>query len=678
VIDTSVLEGEETTDGGSSSSSDPASSGALDASGDEPEDPGREPEGSGGESGATGSESGDTSSEPGCGNGIIEVGEACEGSDLASGTCEGLGLGLGTLACDDECEYDTSGCVLPRLSLSFSQIKRFDFTWDAVPGAEHYQVFESLGVGEPYAQLGGDVSGESVSFEMPLHFRWQARYVLRACNAAGCTDSAAVDVVGSLAEAVGYFKGSNTREADTFGGSVALSGDGNTLVVGAQWEDSNATGIGGNQADDSAMDSGAVYVFVRDGVGAWSQAAYVKASNTDAFDRFGHSVALSGDGNTLAVGAYLEDGNATGIGGNEADDSADGSGAVYVYVRDAMGTWSQAAYVKALNTGADDFFGLAVALSEDGNTLAVGAVKEDSNTTGIGGSPNESAQDAGAVYVFVRDGAGVWSPQAYVKASNTGVSAWFGSSVALSEDGDSLAVGSVYESSNATGIGGDQTNSNTMGAGAVYVFVRDGAGVWSQQAYVKASNTGEFDLFGYSVALSGDGDTLAVGAYWEDSSATGIEGNQADEGAPESGAVYVFVRDGAGAWSQEAYVKASNTGVMDYFGYGVELSGDGNILAVGAYGEASTATGIGGYQASDGAFASGAVYVFVRDGAWSQEAYVKAPNPESSDSFGDSVALSGDGNTLAVGAKWEDSSATGIGGNQADGSAGSAGAVYLF
>ena len=112
---------------------------------------------------------------------------------------------------------------------------------------------------------------------------------------------------------------------------MALSAAGNTLAVGAWHEDSNATGIGGNQTDNSAEASGAVYVFARNGAGVWSQQAYVKASNPEANDRFSSDVTLSGDGNTLAVGAYWEDSNATGIGGNQADDSTGNSGAVYLY-----------------------------------------------------------------------------------------------------------------------------------------------------------------------------------------------------------------------------------------------------------------------------------------------------------------------------------------------------------
>ncbi len=136
---------------------------------------------------------------------------------------------------------------------------------------------------------------------------------------------------------------------DLFGSSVALSADGSTLAVGAPDEASAATGIGGNQADNSAPGAGAVYVFTRSGT-AWSQQAYVKASNTDADDRFGDSVALSADGSTLAVGAVVEASAATGIGGNQADNSAQDAGAVYVFTRSGT-TWSQQAYVKASNTG---------------------------------------------------------------------------------------------------------------------------------------------------------------------------------------------------------------------------------------------------------------------------------------------------------------------------------------
>ncbi|MEX1056090.1 MAG: hypothetical protein WED11_00050 [Natronospirillum sp.] len=115
-----------------------------------------------------------------------------------------------------------------------------------------------------------------------------------------------------------------------FGLSLGLAGDGNTLAVGAYGESSSAQGIGGDQSDNSALRSGAVYTFTRSG-STWSQQANIKATNADTEDWFGHTIALSGDGNTLAVGALAEDSNATGVNSDQTDNSATNSGAVYLY-----------------------------------------------------------------------------------------------------------------------------------------------------------------------------------------------------------------------------------------------------------------------------------------------------------------------------------------------------------
>jgi hypothetical protein len=211
------------------------------------------------------------------------------------------------------------------------------------------------------------------------------------------------------------------------------------------------------------------------------------------------------------------------------------------------------------------------------------------------------------------------------------------------------------------------------------VFQRNAA-QWTQQAYVKASNTTDSQYFGNSVALSGDGNRLAVGAPGDRSSATGINGDENTLGDPAtwSGAVHVFSRT-AGQWSKEAYIKASNTDSLDGFGASLGLSADGGALAVGARGEGSNATGIDGNQLNNVGPYTGAAYVFGYDGAgWSQRAYVKASNADVYDAFGLDIALSGDGSTLAVTAKGEDSAATGVGGAQSDNSAGDAGAVYLY
>ncbi len=391
-----------------------------------------------------------------------------------------------------------------------------------------------------------------------------------------------------------YLKASNTGSSDYFGTSVAICGD--TVLVGAPGEASAATGVDGNQSDNTAAAAGAAYVFVRSG-STWEQQAYLKASNTSTGDVFGWSVAISSD--TVVVGAYQEGSAATGVNGNQADNTAFSAGAAYVFVRSGA-TWSQQAYLKASNTGIADRFAYSVAVS--GETVAVGAPFEDSAATDVNGNQaDDGAEDAGAAYVFVRKGP-TWSQQAYVKAANSGSDDRFGFPVAVS--GDTVVVGAVGEDSAATGVNGNQADNATSGSGAAYVFVR-GANGWSPQAYMKASNTDAGDGFGYAVAISGD--KVVVGALSEDGAATGLNGNQADNSAPSAGAAYTFVRSGT-TWSQQAYLKASNTGAVDGFGCSVAASGD--ALLVGAVAEDSAATGVNGNQTDNSAPQAGAAYVF--------------------------------------------------------------------
>jgi hypothetical protein len=409
---------------------------------------------------------------------------------------------------------------------------------------------------------------------------------------------------------------------------------------------------------------------------AGTQQAYLKASNTEADDSFGRQMAISADGNTLAIGTNWESSSATGVNADQTNNGKQWSGAVYVFTR-VGGVWSQQAYVKASNTDVEDGFGLAVSLSGDGNLLAVGAPREDSSAQGLNGDQtNNSAAGAGAVYLFSRT-AGIWAQTQYVKASNARAGQGFGSSVAISSDGQNFAVGALGESSNATGANGNQADTSLPGAGAAYVFVKNGS-TWSQQAYLKASNPYGSDHFGTGVALSSNGDRLAVAASDENCKSKGVNGNQNDKAQFfESGAVYVFTRTAA-VWAQEAYLKASNTDSGDRFGTALALSGDGNTLVAGASAEDSNATGINGNAADNSNLSQGAAYIFARSGAgaWSQQAYVKPSN--GAGSFGTSAATTFDGDTVAIGATFDNSGATGINGNQADMSKGASGAVFVF
>jgi hypothetical protein len=301
------------------------------------------------------------------------------------------------------------------------------------------------------------------------------------------------------------------------------------------------------------------------------------ASIAVATDHFGTALAISADGATLAIGAPDEDSAAVGIDGNQADNTAASAGAVYVFAY--AGGWGQQAYIKASNTDAGDTFGTTLALSADGSVLAVGAPVEASAATGVNGNAaDNTAAGAGAAYVFTRAGT-TWTQDAYVKASNANATDNFGTTVALSNDGATLAVGAVFEQSAGRGIDADQASNTADNSGAVYVFVH--AGAWTQQVYIKSSNSDASDDFGGCVALSGDGSTLAVSANAEDSAATGINGDQLDNSADAAGAAYVFDRVGA-AWTQRAYVKATDTAAGAHFAVRLALSGAGDVLGVGA------------------------------------------------------------------------------------------------
>ncbi len=206
-----------------------------------------------------------------------------------------------------------------------------------------------------------------------------------------------------------YLKASNSGTDDYFGKSVAISGD--LIVVGAYDESSNATSINNTDSwssyDNNHQDSGAAYVFKKDADGDWSQDAYLKASNSEADDNFGESVAISGD--VIVVGAYMEDSNATSVenidGTASDDDTNSASGAVYVFKKDAAGDWSQDAYLKASNNGNNDYFGFSVAIS--GDLIVVGANYEASNATSIENMDNTASDDDtsnqnGAAYIFKR------------------------------------------------------------------------------------------------------------------------------------------------------------------------------------------------------------------------------------------------------------------------------------
>jgi hypothetical protein len=451
----------------------------------------------------------------------------------------------------------------------------------------------------------------------------------------------------NILEQQAFIKASNTNPNDWFGYSVAI--DGSTLVVGAPREGSSATGINGNQDNNSEAKSGAAYVFERIN-GNWFQQAYLKASNTGADDNFGWSVDIYQD--TIVVGAKGEDSSGVGVNGSQANNNLESSGAAYVFKK-VNDLWSQQAYIKASNTGAGDEFGHSVAI--DKNTIVIGSINEQSAATGTNGNQaDNSLNNSGAAYVF-ENNHNTWSQVAYVKASNTGANDLFGYAVAISNE--IIVIGAKGEASLSSGINGDQFDNSDASAGAAYVFTIS-EGNWSQEAYIKANMPSGADQFASSVAI--DGFNMVIGAHAEDTNG----GN--------AGAGYVFNRSN-GIWSQVALLYGSNTSVSDSFGWSVAISG--SIIMVSANEEDSIATGVNGDQDDNSRNSAGAVYVFVNDkGTWLQTDYLKASNLGFFDEFGRSVSVSS--GLMAVGAFRERSNSTGINGPD-NNSATDSGAVYV-
>ncbi len=165
-------------------------------------------------------------------------------------------------------------------------------------------------------------------------------------------------------------------------------------------------------------------------------------------------------------------------------------------------------------------------------------------------------------------------------------------------------VSAAYESSNATGLDGDQTNDAAPVAGAVYIFERSGA-AWTQKHYLKASNAQASGVFGSSLAMSAD--LLVVGSRGEASKASGVGGDMTDRSLKGAGAVYLFSRNGD-SWKERTYVKAAHASQGAAFGASVALAPD--ALVVGAPGESSNATGVGGDPTDTSMPSAGAVSVF--------------------------------------------------------------------
>ncbi len=373
--------------------------------------------------------------------------------------------------------------------------------------------------------------------------------------------------------------GEEESGAGRFGRSVALSADGDTVLVGAPRDSGEA---------------GAVWVFTRTGSSWVRQATLTGGDEESGTGRFGRSVALSADGDTALIGAP----------------NNSGGGAAWVFTR-TDSTWTQRAKLTGAGESGSGWFGQSVALSADGQTALIGGYVDHSDT--------------GAAWVFERSGAGTGGTWEQRGAKLTGGEeesgeGEFGWSVALSAAGDTALIGG---------------RKDDGGVGAAWVFERSGAGAggtWEQRGAKltggeEESGEGEF---GQSVALSAAGDTALIGGFHDDSS---------------DGAAWVFARTGSGAGASWAQQGAKLTGAGEagrgYFGDAVALTPDGDTALIGGVRDDEQ---------------QGAAWMFARTGSgagasWAGQGEKLTGGEEESGKgeFGWSVALSGDGDSALVG-----------------------------
>jgi len=363
-------------------------------------------------------------------------------------------------------------------------------------------------------------------------------------------------------------------------GAIGSARQGYSVALSA---DGNTMAVGG-PLDNSG--EGAVWVFIRTGTMWTQQGSKLVGTGAANGASQGWSIALSADGNTLAVGGYAD-----------APIPFTFEGAVWIFTRSG-GIWSQQGS-KLVGTGAVNPAeqGRSVSLSADGNTLAVGGQRDNTNI--------------GAAWVFTRSG-GIWTQQGgkLVGTGNVGTSRQ-GNAISLSADGNTMAVGGY---------------SDNSVQGAVWIYTRSGT-TWTQQGskLVGTGNIGGADQ-GYSVSLSADGNTLASG---------GIRDNGF------IGATWIFTRSGT-TWIQQGnkLVGANNIGASNQ-GWAVSLTGDGNTLAVTGP-EDNTLVG--------------AVWIYTRSGGnWTQTGpqLIGTGYGGSFPEMGYGVALSGNGNTLALGGPFD-------------------------
>jgi hypothetical protein len=489
----------------------------------------------------------------------------------------------------------------PRISVQATDIRQLEFRWDSVPGVHRHELWFKANSVTPWVKYQEQPAqlGPRFRIGVGVHLLdWrQARYLVKACNLSGCTNSNSVGVASEPLVAMGYIKPNNPLGHEFFGTSVALSADGRTLAV------LTGENLGGR------MRSIALHVYRKTtSISAWRREARLLPSTVQANTAHiynAYPLDISADGNVIAVGVLRESVPIPG--------SVGAGGAVYLFKRTGT-TWEIAQKITR-NSASGIYFGRDVELDDSGRTLVVSYA----DVAGI------YAPGTLEVYRDPEDSSDLFVHQLTLTNPIENGEAFCDGGVALSGDGQTLLRGCRYPSFvqvfNAPAFTESarivtQTDAlDTTYDGKVFVasvglqtFVyRLGATGWVVDGdLTEASEIDNASM--RDLAISRDGKLIALGHAWDQSAGLGPIYPPYQEAPSRSGAVRIFERKNSG-WQLRRTVKPGSTHDQ-WFGHAVALGNNGKILAVGAPMDPSAATGIDGDRDDDSMPERGAVWLY--------------------------------------------------------------------
>jgi hypothetical protein len=505
-----------------------------------------------------------------------------------------------------------------------AEIKQLRFDWDPAKRADYYQVWYQPNAESEYVSIGTPTPASKTTTRVPISAHlldWvNARYRIAACNAKGCRYSDPIAVTELRNDVVGYFKSDPSVFMANLGWAVDMSEDGRTLVATS------------HEDVDGVYLNGAVYVFQRSN-GEWAQQARLVPSLSQPGAGYDADIAVSADGNVIVIGRRSED-----VPNTDPEEFGE-VGAVYIFERSGA-TWTQTARLEGDTRLYGDRFGGQVHLNAAGTILAV--QRSHGGPTGVLGG--------GTVVMYQKQDA-VWTRVASIPYTHDGESCV---ATALSGDG-AVVVKSCITHDFATSSrthklhvfsGANWSTETTIeldepptyfpfgavatdhrgrtivaqswtGTQPKAVWLRRNDGIYQAEVeflpgpwQVNEYPFGLISEFAASLALSRDGNIVAIGDWKDTGIGTGILQPPLLAGEDPVGAVHVYERS-AGEWTQRSIIKPINsTLTFSLFGFKVDLARNGKSLAVGHPGESSNASGVGGDQNDTSLTNSGAVWLY--------------------------------------------------------------------